>query len=90
MKLAIDSFRKKGTPIIKIYFKKPLVNLDDLDESDLTQYKLLQEFKKRASKKFFTKQFKFTNELESILRKELSKFLIIKEKKPTGITTRIF
>lgn len=80
IKLAIDSFRKKGTPIIKIYFKKPLVNLDDLDESDLTQYKLLQEFKKRASKKFFTKQFKFTNELESILRKELSKFLIIKEK----------
>lgn len=79
IKLALDSYNKRGSPIIKIYFKKPIVNLDNFNESDLAQFKILQEFRKTTLKDFFTKEFNTISDLETIIRRELMKFLIIKE-----------
>jgi len=80
IKLALKSYNIKKRPIIKIYFKKPVVDLDNLSESEYQQYLLLREFKKRIQKDFLTRDYSNVTELEKILRKEFGKFLLIKEK----------
>lgn len=75
IKQAIDSWEKNGSPEVKIYFKKPMVNIDDISDEDYEQYKKIKSFKKAYREKGLYCQFENNEDFEKEIKKHLEVYL---------------
>lgn len=71
---AINSYVKKSTPDIKLYFKRVNISLSDTDERDIEQYSKLVNKKREYMKLGIVQEFNNTKEFENMCRKHLFKF----------------
>lgn len=85
IKQAIDAFENKGTPEVKLFFKKPTNSvLNKLNEDEFNQYRKVKDFQKEMYSKGIIGDFKKLDEFKDKLILDLTKFLLIK----SGIVPR--
>lgn len=73
LKQAISAFEAKGSPEIKLYFKKAITI--NLEEVDILQFNQVKEFKKSVLPKGIISEFETKESLEKQLRNHLHMFL---------------
>lgn len=76
---AIKAFNEKGSPEIKLYFKKPInQDLDKLNKDEFEEIEKIKEFKKEMFPRGIIGEFEEKEEFEKMLIQEFTHFLLRK------------
>jgi hypothetical protein len=75
LKQAIESWKEKGSPDIKLYFKKALIPIDELKDNEIDDFKRIRDLKKELYQYGILQEYETENDFEEMIEKHLRNFL---------------